>query len=290
LPPGALERGASDATTKDQSDEFAAIIARLGRPEKEDSTQYDTPRPPLVTKWIEYHPENVKLIFLATGNAGDPPPYRGWKVVGYVDIATNTKISNTEAAERLKSRMARVVTHQSETPSPQQLTKKSLPQSRRQGTAPEEAAPRANETTSRPTESLSGAADPAASAVVQQPQTSSNASQPPVVYRIGGDVSAPSVLTKIEPEYSEEARRAGWQGTVVLSLVVDDQGRPQNLKIVRALGFDLDQKAIEAVEKWKFKPGMKDGKPVSVMATIEVSFRLLGAPPGAPATTGSPVQ
>ena len=77
---------------------------------------------------------------------------------------------------------------------------------------------------------------------------------------------------------------------MVLSLIVDDQGRPQNLKIVRALGFDLDQRAVEAVEKWKFKPGMKDGKPVSVMATIEVSFRLLGAPPGAPATTGSPVQ
>ena len=85
----------------------------------------------------------------------------------------------------------------------------------------------------------------------------------------------PSVLLKVEPEYSEEARKAKWQGTVVLSLVVDDQGRPQNLKIVRALGLGLDQKAIEAVEKWKFKPGMKDGKPVPVMATIEVNFRLL---------------
>ena len=94
-------------------------------------------------------------------------------------------------------------------------------------------------------------------------------------YRIGGGVSAPSVLLKVEPEYSEEARKAKWQGTVVLSLVVDDQGRPQNLKIVRALGLGLDQKAIEAVEKWKFKPGMKDGKPVPVMATIEVNFRLL---------------
>ena len=94
-------------------------------------------------------------------------------------------------------------------------------------------------------------------------------------YRIGGGVSAPSVLLKVEPEYSEEARKAKWQGTVVLSLVVDDQGRPQNLKVVRALGLGLDQKAIEAVEKWKFKPGMKDGKPVPVIATIEVNFRLL---------------
>ena len=94
-------------------------------------------------------------------------------------------------------------------------------------------------------------------------------------YRIGGGVSAPSVLSKVEPEYSEEARKAKWQGTVVLSLVVDDQGRPQNLKVLRSLGLGLDQKAIEAVEKWRFKPGMKDGKPVPVMATIEVNFRLL---------------
>ena len=94
-------------------------------------------------------------------------------------------------------------------------------------------------------------------------------------YRIGGGVSAPSVLSKVEPEYSEEARKAKWQGTVVLSLVVDDQGRPQNLKVLHSLGLGLDQKAIEAVEKWRFKPGMKDGKPVPVMATIEVNFRLL---------------
>ncbi len=95
------------------------------------------------------------------------------------------------------------------------------------------------------------------------------------VYRIGGGVSAPSVLLKIEPEYSEEARKAKWQGTVVLSLIVDDKGQPQELKVVRALGLGLDQKAIEAVTKWRFKPGMKDGKPVAVQATIEVNFRLL---------------
>jgi protein TonB len=94
-------------------------------------------------------------------------------------------------------------------------------------------------------------------------------------YRIGGGVSAPTVLSKVEPEYSEEARKAKWQGTVVLSLIVDDQGRPQNLKVVRSLGLGLDQKAIEAVEKWRFRPGMKDGKAVPVMATIEVNFRLL---------------
>lgn len=94
-------------------------------------------------------------------------------------------------------------------------------------------------------------------------------------YRIGGGVSAPSVLFKVEPEYSEEARKAKFQGTVVLSVVVDEKGNPKDLKVMRALGLGLDQKAIEAVEKWKFRPGLKDGRAVPVYATIEVNFRLL---------------
>ena len=94
-------------------------------------------------------------------------------------------------------------------------------------------------------------------------------------YKIGGGVSAPSVLFKVEPEYSEEARKAKFQGTVVLQVVVDERGLPQQIKVTRPLGLGLDQKAIEAVAKWRFKPGLKDGKPVSVWATIEVNFRLL---------------
>jgi len=95
------------------------------------------------------------------------------------------------------------------------------------------------------------------------------------VYRIGGGVSAPSVLSKVEPEYSEEARKAKWQGTVVVSVIVDELGRPRNVRVQRSLGLGLDQKAVEAVSQWRFKPGLKDGKPVPVMATIEVNFRLL---------------
>jgi TonB family protein len=94
-------------------------------------------------------------------------------------------------------------------------------------------------------------------------------------YRIGGGVSAPALIYKVEPEYSEEARKAKWQGVVVLAVVVDEKGQPQNLRVVRSLGLGLDQKAIEAVEKWRFRPGMKDGRPVPVQATIEVNFRLL---------------
>src|SRR5580704_5348742 len=69
-------------------------------------------------------------------------------------------------------------------------------------------------------------------------------------YRIGGGVSPPSVLLKVEPEYSEEARKAKFQGTVVLFVVVDEKGNPRELKVIRPLGLGLDQKAIEAVEKW----------------------------------------
>ena len=95
------------------------------------------------------------------------------------------------------------------------------------------------------------------------------------VYRIGGGVSAPSLLFKVEPEYSEEARKAKFQGTVVLQVVVDEKGLPRDLKVLRQLGLGLDEKAIEAVSKWRFKPGYKDGRAVSVAAVIEVNFRLL---------------
>jgi TonB family protein len=95
------------------------------------------------------------------------------------------------------------------------------------------------------------------------------------VYRIGGGVSSPQLVYKVEPEYSEEARKAKFQGTVVLYVVVDEKGLPRDLKVVRPLGLGLDEKAIEAVTKWRFKPGYKDGRPVSVAATIEVNFRLL---------------
>jgi len=94
-------------------------------------------------------------------------------------------------------------------------------------------------------------------------------------FKVGNGVTAPIVLYKKEPEYSEEARKAKYQGTVVLYIVVDPSGRAVNPKVVRSLGLGLDEKALEAVRQWKFKPGYKDGRPVTVAATIEVNFRLL---------------
>jgi TonB family protein len=95
------------------------------------------------------------------------------------------------------------------------------------------------------------------------------------VFRVGGGVSAPRLTRKIEPEYSEEARKAKYQGTVVLAVEVWPDGRAHNIRVLRSLGLGLDEKAIEAVQQWEFIPGKKDAAPVKVAATIEVNFRLL---------------
>jgi len=94
------------------------------------------------------------------------------------------------------------------------------------------------------------------------------------VYRVGGGVSAPHVLYDPDPEYSEEARRAKYQGTVVVWAVVGADGRTRELRVSRSLGMGLDAKAIEAVRQWRFAPAMKDGQPVAVQINIEVNFRL----------------
>jgi TonB family protein len=101
-------------------------------------------------------------------------------------------------------------------------------------------------------------------------------------YRIGNGVSAPNVLYKVEPAYSEEARKAHMSGTVLLSVVVSAEGIPRDIKVLRSLGLGLDEKAVEAVRTWRFRPGMKDGNPVAVQSTIEVNFRLLDGPNAAP--------
>ncbi|MGA8153129.1 MAG: energy transducer TonB [Terriglobales bacterium] len=93
-------------------------------------------------------------------------------------------------------------------------------------------------------------------------------------FRVGGGVSAPKAIYAPDPEYSEEARKAKYQGTCVLWLVVGPDGKPRDIKVSRTLGLGLDEKAIEAVKQWKFEPAMKDGKPVAVQINVEVSFRL----------------
>ena len=98
---------------------------------------------------------------------------------------------------------------------------------------------------------------------------------PSGTYRVGGGVSPPSVTYKKDPGYSEEARKAHLSGTVVLQIIVGADGLPRDIRIVRPLGMGLDEIAVETVSEWRFRPGIKDGKPVNVQATIEVNFRLL---------------
>ncbi len=94
-------------------------------------------------------------------------------------------------------------------------------------------------------------------------------------FRPGGDVTAPVLIHQVEPEYSEEARKAKYQGTVVIHCVVDTNGAVRNIRLAQSVDLGLDEKAIEAVRQWKFRPGTRDGLPVPVWAAIEVTFRLL---------------
>ena len=94
--------------------------------------------------------------------------------------------------------------------------------------------------------------------------------------RIGSGVTPPRLLHKLEPEYSPDARADHIQGTVVLQLAVSEQGRAIGVSVISPLGFGLDERAQAAVEKWEFAPGMKDGKPVKILATVEVNFRFPG--------------
>jgi protein TonB len=94
------------------------------------------------------------------------------------------------------------------------------------------------------------------------------------VFHVGGGVSAPKATFSPDPEYSEEARKAKYQGTCVLWLIVGPDGRPRDIRVTRTLGLGLDEKAVEAVKQWKFDPAIKDGKPVAVQISVEVSFRL----------------
>jgi TonB family protein len=94
------------------------------------------------------------------------------------------------------------------------------------------------------------------------------------VFKVGGGVSAPRAIFTPDPEYSEEARKAKYQGTVVLWLIVAPDGKPRDMRVTRSLGMGLDQKALEAVRQWKFEPALKDGQPVAVQISVEVNFRL----------------
>lgn len=95
------------------------------------------------------------------------------------------------------------------------------------------------------------------------------------VMHIGGGVSRPQVLYSVEPEFSEEARKAKFSGNVEVYLWVDADGKPSHIRVVRGVGMGLDEKAVDAVRQYRFKPAMKDGKPVTVDLYVDVDFQIL---------------
>jgi TonB family protein len=94
------------------------------------------------------------------------------------------------------------------------------------------------------------------------------------VFRVGGGVLAPKPISTPDPQYTEQARQAKYEGTCVLAMIVGPDGKPHDIRVQRGLGMGLDQKAIEAVQQWRFQPATKDGQPVAVQISVEVSFKL----------------
>ena len=99
-------------------------------------------------------------------------------------------------------------------------------------------------------------------------------SSPGNMVGVGHGVSAPRVISRTDPEFSEPARRAKYQGTSVFMLIVDKTGEPRDIRVVQPLGAGLDRKAVETISKWRFDPAQKDGQPVDVEIAVEVDFHL----------------
>jgi bla regulator protein BlaR1 len=114
----------------------------------------------------------------------------------------------------------------------------------------------------------------AQSAQATMGSASNNFAVPQQLYHVGGDVSAPRLVFAPDPQYSEKARQAKYQGVCVISLIVDAQGKPKRVQVVRHLGMGLDKKAVEAVKGYRFTPAMRLGNPVAVEVNIEVNFKL----------------
>jgi TonB family protein len=98
---------------------------------------------------------------------------------------------------------------------------------------------------------------------------------PAGVYRIADGTTAPKVLSKVEPEYTDAAKASGLEGTSIVSVEIWPDGRAHNPQVLRPLGLGLDENGIDAISQWQFDPGTKEGQAVKVLATIEINFRLL---------------
>ncbi len=118
-------------------------------------------------------------------------------------------------------------------------------------------------------------------------QRARNVRQPLLDAALGGRVEIPDIVVsgpgtkppvlidQPDPEYTDEARIARHEGSVAIRVEIDTEGAPRNLQVVRTLGLGLDEKAVEAVKRWRFRPARRNGRKVAFRATLEINFRLL---------------
>ena len=97
---------------------------------------------------------------------------------------------------------------------------------------------------------------------------------PTAPLRVGGDVKAPIKISSVDPVYPEVARKARISGIVIVECTIDKSGNVTNVQVLKPLPFGLDAAAVEAVKKWKFRPGTLNGQPVDVLYNLTVNFKL----------------
>ena len=108
-----------------------------------------------------------------------------------------------------------------------------------------------------------------------QAQTADGAKPYGTVYHIGKDVTEPKLVFEVPPEFPEAERKSKskFEGTSVVAFVVDEEGTPRDVHVVRSLSPDFDEEAVKAVQQYRFKPAMKAGEPVAVTLKVEVHFQ-----------------
>lgn len=125
---------------------------------------------------------------------------------------------------------------------------------------------------------LDKSSGPASGRSASQPNASADSQSKVIehdgIYQVIGPIKPPKVIHAQTPKYSRAAKRARLEGDCILSLVVDANGKPQNIKVKKALGMGLDENAVKAIEKYRFKPATLNGKPVPVEVNIDVRFRI----------------
>ncbi len=110
-------------------------------------------------------------------------------------------------------------------------------------------------------------------AFAQQPASGENPDNAPPMH-VGGSVRPPTALNSVAPGFTDDARKAKFEGTVRLYLWIDKNGLPSHIRVIRGVGMGLDEKAVEAAQQYRFKPATRKGKPVKVDLYIDVNFQL----------------